>query len=187
MQTRRPPARLLGVVPVLYMFVFSKSWNLIFPVTHLFSKSSSPMTVTLPWAVCRWPAPSDSLRKHQTFETFSRVHPGLDVFLSFRETPQHHGRVPTVPLHDAPPRKLWATAAAQVLPQLPGGSRVVTPPTSLALSDRPAHQHSQASSFVHTDVCLFMDRVKQLVTATHGAVTEAKTHPAIGAFWSFPA
>lgn len=77
--------------------------------------------------------------------------------------------------------------AAQVLPQLPGGSRVMTPPTSLALSDRPAHQHNQAASFVHTDVCLFMDHVKQLVTATHHAVTEAKTHPAIGPFWLFPA
>lgn len=63
----------------------------------------------------------------------------------------------------------------------------MTPPTSLALSDRPAHQHNQTASFVHIDVCLFMDRVKQLVTATHCTVTEAKTHPAIGAFWSFPA
>lgn len=63
----------------------------------------------------------------------------------------------------------------------------MTPPTSLALSDRPAHQHNQAASFVHTDVCLFMDHVKQLVTATHRAVTEAKTHPAIGPFWLFPA
>lgn len=28
----------------------------------------------------------------------------------------------------------------------------MTPPTSVALSDRPAHQHNQAAPFVHTDV-----------------------------------
>lgn len=56
----------------------------------------------------------------------------------------------------------------QVLPPLPGRSRVMTPalPTRLALGD----QHSRVASFMHTDAGWF----------THSGVTEAKTHPATG-------